>query len=207
MKEYTAMSNAVTVTGNGKAPVNALTKFANEIARSPFDGTILRFNKGEWLSGTGDFPGRISIGTEMIVAIDSLKHGWVKWVDQKPVEVRMGLVVENFEAPPRGELSDPFEENWPKDDDGQPVDPWARTIHIVLRARTLADGANDEDGLYTFITTSAGGRRAIADLCKQAAKHLDQNPIIALEKGSYKNVKKRLNVEVPILKIVGWEQK
>jgi undecaprenyl pyrophosphate synthase len=141
----------------------------------------------------------------MVVAIDSLEHGWVKWDDQKPIEQRMGLLIEGFETPPRSELGDTVKENWPVDDNGQQNDPWVRTVHVVMRDRTKLD--DDDDGLFTFVTSSYGGRQTISELCKQAAKHPDQNPIIRLEKSSYTQKKTARRVLTPVLKVIGWMQK
>jgi hypothetical protein len=184
--------------GNGK--VNHLAEFAKDIAPSLFDGRLLKFHKGAYLAGKEEED--IAIGTQLVMAIDSLQHGWVKWDDitNKPKVQRMGLVIEGYRAPPREDLDDVDPKQWPVRGNDVPTDPWQRTVYVVMRD-PKANG--DDEGVYTLVLSSWGGRRAIQDVCKQAVRHPNENPVISLEADKYTHTKYGL-VKTPVLKIVGW---
>jgi hypothetical protein len=184
----------------------ALQDFINDICDTPFQGRLLRFKDGDYLYRSGDAEPEVGKDTELVVSVDSLEHGWIKWIDKRPVERKMGLVVEGFRAPTRPELGDMDKDMWPRDErTDKPIDPWQRTVHVVMYDRTR--DADSEDGLFTFVTSSHGGRRAIQDLAKQAKKHMDQNPVVRLEEDVYTHSKLGYRIKVPVFKIVSWEQK
>jgi hypothetical protein len=187
----------------------ALQDFINDIYDSPFVGTLLRFKDGDFLyrvsDGEREAEREIEEGTELVVSVDSLEHGWVKWIDQRPVERKMGLVVEHFRAPARPELGDMDKDMWPRDKDDKPIDPWQRTVHVVMYDRTR--DADSDGALFTFTTSSYGGRQAIQGLAKQAKKHMDQNPVVRLESNAYTHSRLGYRIKRPVFKIVNWEQK
>jgi hypothetical protein len=189
-----------------EAASNPLEQFVAENDFSPFVGRILRFNKGDWLTKNDlGFDQEVDTNSEFVVAIDSLESGWVKWEDKQPVERRMGLAIEGFRMPARSALDDNDPTLWPFDERKQTrSDPWQRTYTVVLF--DSSKGADDETGLYTFVTSSTGGRKAITELCKQVVKHPNENPMIKLETGGFKSKKHGL-IKQPILKVVGWVQK
>jgi hypothetical protein len=65
------------------------------------------------------------------------------------------------------------------------------------------------DNVYTFVTSSKGGLRAIGELCKTYGKGFRQNPgqvpIVTLGQGSYLHPdKSRGRVRYPIFAPAGW---
>jgi hypothetical protein len=168
-----------------------------------FVGDLLKFNKGDYLAGQNNRD--IPIGTQMVANMDSVKIGWEKWEDGRPVEQRMGLVVENFKPARRAELGDNDRELWRIDESGKPRDPWNFTNHLVLAAA-------DDGELFTFATSTKGGLGAIGELCKtygaEMHQHPDEWPVIELDVDSYAHSDKTLGrIKIPVLTIVGWTPK
>ncbi len=163
-------------------------------------GELLKFAKGDYLAGQDNR--EIPIGTRLIANMDTLETGWVCWVDGKPADHRMGLVAEGFAPAWRKDLGDNDKSLWALDDKGNPRDPWQKTEHIVL--------ADPRDGtLYTFVTSSVGGRNALRDLCCDYAhgrrQHPDKHPVIELGVDSYQHTNKQLGrIKTPMFTIAGW---
>ncbi len=137
-------------------------------------GELLKFAKGDYLAGQDSR--EIPIGTRLIANMDTLETGWVRWMDGRPSEHRMGLVAEHFTPA------------WRKD-----LDP--------------SDGK-----IYTFSTSSVGGRNALRDLCTDYAhgrrQHPNEHPVIELGVDSYQHSNKQLGrIKTPTFVIVGWYPK
>lgn len=161
-------------------------------------GKLLRFSKGDYLVGDDE----IEAKTQMVANMANLLIGWIRWEDQKPAETVMGLLGEGYKPQKRNELGFDDESDWPVDKDGKPQDPWQETNYLVFM-----DPSDNE--LYTFTTSSAGGRNAISKLCKDYGTKRRMNPgkfpIVSLEVDSYKHKDTSLGrIKVPELKIVGW---
>jgi hypothetical protein len=109
----------VTLTGGGNRDV--YTVIADAIAPKHVQGSLLKFNKGEWLSGTAQEI--IPAGTRVIVAIDQILMGYVFWEDGKPIDHRM-VLVSSGEAPARRSELGVFDQSkWEKDTSGELRDP------------------------------------------------------------------------------------
>ena len=194
-----------------KPPETAVAKFGDnpflsygEAAGSrSFNGDLLKFSKGDYVAGQN---GRaVAVGTRLIANMDTLSVGWMRWEDSRPVEVRMGLVVERFKPARRAELGAHETSQWETDMEGRPKDPWAFTNSLELASE---DGGEQ----YTFSTSSKGGIGAIGELCKgfgeEMSAHPDEWPVIELDVGSYAHANKNLGrIKFPILSIVGWARK
>lgn len=136
--------------------------------------------------------------------MSQLRIGWIRWMDNKPTEQRMGLLIEGFRPPKRDELGDSDKEMWEAFDDGREKDPWQMTNQIVL-------GDPETETVYTFATQSKGGLSAIGELCKIWATAVKKNPgnvqmpIIELQFREYKHPNKQYgNIRTPKFNIVGW---
>ena len=66
--------------------------------------------------------------------MDELSTGWVRWGDNKPVEHRIGRVIDKFVPPQRRELGYDNKDDWPADDRGEVRDPWQFTNYLVLKS-------------------------------------------------------------------------
>lgn len=182
---------------------NAFEQYSEAASGNRIIGDLLKFSKGDWLVGReGD---EVAIGTRYVANVLDLKVGYMKWVDGKPVENRMGRVMDRFMPPVRSSLGDTDEEEWETDQDGNPRDPWQLTNTLILKA-------DDSDELFTFSTSSKGGIGAIGKLAGEFGKHMrarpNELPIIALDVDSYKHSdKSRGRIKVPVLKVVGWTDK
>jgi hypothetical protein len=101
-------------------------------------------------------------------------------------------------------LGDLDRETWPEGLDSSPADPWV--YQYLLPLEDLASGE-----IVIFVTPSAGGRRAVADLCSTYAKRVSKNaicgqPIVKLAKVDMPT-KKFGKVPRPCFEIVGWDDK
>jgi len=188
---------------NGNLPstntsANPWADYASEsTSRGPIEGKLLRFTKhGDYKAGQDgeDLPE----GTRLLVYMPGLKRGWVKWHEQKPVRHILGLVAEGYKAPPRSELGDMDETDWPVLN-GRPIDPWQNTRYLPML---------DESGeVYTFVTASNGGIQAIDSLVEQYSKRWrmkpDEIPIIEIHATSYDH-KQYGETFKPQFKVTGW---
>jgi hypothetical protein len=174
-------------------------------ARGGIEGTLLNFNKGDYLAGQEKE--EVPLGTAFQALIDKLMTGWVCWQDGIPVDKEnMGLVAERFVPPRRKELGDLDKTLWERDPNGQEQDPWQLTNYLPMRRI-------DNGEIYTFATNTKGGLAAIGELCKVYGKEMrrrpDQDPVIALDASSYQHRERSIGrVHVPVLnKIVDWVDK
>jgi len=172
----------------------ALTKFAQENGGGP-GGPLLKFKKGEGFILGAD---KIPEGTEYIAFPQEVRKGWSKFENKKLVEEKTGKPVLGFVVPERDELGDLDMNEWPKNDHGQPTDPWIQQSFLPLE--NAATGQ-----VVIFVSSSHGGRSAIATLCGTAARNVHRgNPRIRLRVGSYKH-NKFGRVEVPEFTVIGWD--
>jgi hypothetical protein len=161
-------------------------------AEEGYHDRILKFAKGLYSIGDDAVPE----GARYIAHPDNWVRGWVKFVDRRPVEQRVGRVVDGFKVPERDELGDTDETAWPEED-GRRRDPWAFQSYLPL-----VDEKTNE--MVVFVSGSAGGRRAIAGVCKAASQNPDNGlPVVMLGVGSYRH-KTYGRIEEPEFKVVGW---
>jgi len=190
-------------------------------------GQLLKFNKGDWVYGQNG--AEFEIGHKLIANMEQLLLGWVRWEDQKPVEQRMGLLVDGFAPAKRDELGFGYEpgdtdetcnkDGWEVDERSKlPRDPWQFTYYLVMKDLEIKD---EFEGVFTFSTSSSGGDTAIKDLCKIYGRKIrtgdvdsngnpidyqDYYPVVALRVGSY-NHSVYGKTKVPVLQVVGWSPK
>jgi len=169
----------------------ALMKAAQE-ERSDI-GKLLKFIKGHY--GVGD--DEVPLGYEYSAHIDQWMRGWVKFEDNTVTEKRIGRAADDFKVPEREELGDLDEAKWEMDATGKPRDPW--TLQSYLPFEDLENGE-----IVIFVSGSQGGRSAIANLVKVAARYRQRGqPIIKLAVRSYKH-KQFGRIETPDFPIIGW---
>jgi hypothetical protein len=184
---------------------NYFESYGAQASQRNIIGDLLRFNKGDYTYGMED--NILEEGTQVIVDMNTLSVGWQKWVDSKPVDANMGLVNEGFQPKRRKELGDLDEDEWEVDEtSNKPRDPWQFTNLCIMRQ--LGTSGEDE-GLYTFATSSRGGINAMGTLCKIYGKKVredeDALPIIELNVDSYKHSNPQYGrIKIPVLDVVGW---
>ena len=209
---------------DGIAPMperDVFEEYGESVSSRNIVGQLLKFSKGDWEAGEGE---TFEPGKKMIVNMDELLLGWLRWEDQRPADQRMGRLVDGFVAPPRHTLGygyDPTQDEdqtpdtaeWELDPTThQPRDPWQQTYYLVMKDPDIKD---EGEGIYTFTTSSVGGRNAIADLCKHYGRKRREHdnykaayPIVALKVGSYNHPNKAFGkIKTPGLATVGWAAK
>jgi hypothetical protein len=162
-----------------------------------FEGDFLNFNgqSGKWTRR------KESIGatTSFLCDMRGIALGWVKWIDGKPVDRVLGLLINGYVRPPRETLDDFAERYWPINSFGTPEDPWKKITYLPMRCKdddeNVVYGANSETALNavrSFIAvyhrTDRGGK----------------DPVVLLESSSFRN-KANGTTYVPKFKTVGWE--
>ena len=181
------MTNDLAISTN-----KALAKAAEEEGGDAL-GTLLKFNKGRYYKGDDE----IAPGREYVAHVDQWMRGWVKFEDNKPTERKIGKAVDNFQVPERDELDDNNSTQWEKDGTGKPRDPWSRQSYLPLE-----DVESGE--IVVFVSSSQGGRSAIAGLCGKAAQNPQRGkPRVRLGIRSYKH-REYGRIETPDFVIVGW---
>lgn len=171
-------------------------------------GRLMKFSTGDYLAGQENE--EIERGTRLIANMDQLLYGWVRWEDMKPAEQVMGLLGDGYKPPKRDTLGFGYQpgdktasdtSEWEVDEkSGVPRDPWMLTYYLLLR-RLDKDNKpveSTEEGLFTFTTSSTGGKDAVIDLCGKYGKwmrvHPNDYPIITLSKEQYNHPNKQYGV-------------
>jgi hypothetical protein len=128
--------------------------------------------------------------------------GWINFPgDDSPPQRVMGLLYDGFKMPPREELGDLDETQWPAGLDNSPQDPWLHQI-----ALPLMNAATQE--LLVFTTLNDTGRRAVGRLLQHYERMLrlnsDELPIVRLKVGGFNHRDPRVGwVSTPQFAIVG----
>src|SRR5262249_3141056 len=125
-------------------------------------------------------------------------RGWTKFEDDQVADAVMVKIADGVKLPEREALSDPDPKSWKETDgDGKPRDPWVKQWYLPLTSVDIGD-------FCCFVTSSAGGNSAIANLCRVNGNRQDGLlPIIALRTRSYKH-RQYGRIETPDLAITGW---
>src|SRR6476660_3566695 len=93
-------------------------------------GKLLTCSKGDWGIGQDKTP--VKAGAEFLFIVPEMMRGWLKWVDHAVAEADMGYVRDNFLVKHRMALGDDDEDQWEKNPDGTPRDPWSRSYRALL---------------------------------------------------------------------------
>ncbi|HYQ07207.1 MAG TPA: hypothetical protein VER26_09550 [Xanthobacteraceae bacterium] len=193
-----------TETKNELAPAglsDPFAAYADAIAPQYIIGEMLRFSKGDYIVGQDD---TVPAGTTFTVNLDELMAGWIKWVDNKPVEHIMVRVADGIPPKKRSDLGDDDKALWELDNQDKSRDPWQFTNYLPLM--------NEKGELFTFTTSSRGGLGAIADLSRRYARHRKRHPnvfpMIALNVDSYQHKIRELGrIKFPVFEPAGYAPK
>ena len=179
---------------------NPFEDYADRTDTQMWLGALLKFNKGEYLVGRD---GEVCPEKELVAIMPGLLCGWIRWEDSYPVEHVMGLLLEGYVPPARSTLGHDDKTQWEQQDSGAPRDPWQQGVYLPMIS------VNGEV-VYTFTTTSDGGRRrAVAPLCKEYGAHMrthpDELPLIGLEQDSYMHPDRSIGrVKYPLFPVKKW---
>jgi hypothetical protein len=155
-------------------------------------GDILQYLDGHYVIGKTE----PADGREF--AVMGVMTLWTKWVAN---QAEHRITEPGHYHPERDELGDLDQTKWELGLDGRPKDPWQDTRHLFL-----VDPETGQEA--TFITPSAGGRKAVGDLASQIRNVRRGNPgaiaVIRLESTTWKT---RFGIKPrPSLKVIGWKQ-
>ena len=158
---------------------------------------LLKFKKGQYESDGEVVPW----GKEYIAHCIGWTKCWIKFWDQKVVDRKMYRVADGKRPPDREELGDLDRGEWQAGPNGQPADPWVYQYLLPME-----DKAGD---LVVFVTSSIGGKRAVADLCKSYSRRTartgqSEQPVIKLG-GATMPTRMYGDVPRPNFEIVGWD--
>jgi hypothetical protein len=167
---------------------------ADEGGQRILRGTLVKFADWQWTAGKEAAripPEREFVATETIAA-------WVKWQGGKPVEYIVRA--SGADLPEREELGDTAEGTWELTPNNEPKDPWANTRLVRLLDPVTAE-------VFTFTTSSWGGRNAVIDLADQIVRmrqaHPGAVPVVQLDALPMQTRYGRKSK--PLFKIVGWK--
>ena len=95
----------------------------------------------------------------------------VKWFDGHPVDgtFQLASIARGERLPFRNELGDYDESLWEEGLDGKPKDPWSYGHRQIMKGWT-------DETLYTFRTSSFGGKKAMQLLYGEYERQKDQHP-------------------------------
>src|SRR6516164_1183375 len=184
---------------DNRTPVQA---YLDEIAPASIVGRLVKFNKdGNFV--TTDDDAVIGDDVDFVALVDQTLVGWIKFAGEgAPPDRIMGLLYDGFVMPARGTLGDDDQAKWEIGLNGQPQDPWSHQIYVVLERR------DESHELFTFVTSSITGRRAIGNLLRHYDRMERANanafPIVRLKVGGFNHRDDRVGwVKVPVVAVVG----
>ena len=197
-KEVTVRAKAHVVVPDNR---DYAERYLDEVAPVSIVGRMIKFGKdGEFF--THDDGAGISEDTDFIALCDETLIGWVKFGGAgEPPERVMGLLYDGFQMPPRSALGDDDPSQWELGLDGQPADPWQHHQYLVLQQA-------DTKELFTFVTSSKTGRRAVVDLLRHFKRMRKESPgdvpVVRLKVGGYQHSDARVGwVKKPIFVLFG----
>jgi hypothetical protein len=159
--------------------------------------TLLKFKKGEYFSANEEVP----LGTEFIAHCIGWTRGWTKFENQAVVDRKMFRVADGRRPPDRDELDANDPTQWPIGISGQPADPWVFQFYLPMENRETGE-------VVIFVTSSFGGKRAVADLCKTYSRRVartgkSEQPVIKLDKAKMPT-RQWGDVPRPSFEVIGW---
>ena len=192
--------------GNGTAlavPDNrtSVQAYLDDISPASIVGRMIKFNKeGKYV--TTDDNEAIGDEIDFIALADQTLIGWIKFNGEgEPPDRVMGLLYDGFTMPARETLGDTDAAGWEVGLDGKPQDPWQHHMYLVLQRA-------DTSELFTFVTSSITGRRAIGNLLRHYERTRrgkdDSYPLVRLKIGGFQHRDDRVGwVKTPVIAVVG----
>jgi hypothetical protein len=194
-----AKTGAGTVTSSdNRDPVQ---QYIDEIAPASIVGRMIKFSKeGKFVTHDDGEP--INEDVDFTALCDQTLIGYMKFgAEGEPPDRVMGLLYDGFIMPARETLGDLDTTKWELGLDGKPADPWQHHVYLVLQR-------GDTGELFTYVTSSVTGRRAIGNLLRHYDRmrksHPDEYPVVRLKVGGFQHRDERVGwVDTPVLAVVG----
>jgi hypothetical protein len=185
--------------------VEGLDAYAKTGAPAWF-GELLKFNgkTGEWSAGKENLP--IEQGRVLAAVVPEILAGHVLWMDGELADQSWVPAFQFNPREHRASLGNHDEDLWPRDEKGEPVDPWKEGVMLPM-----VDPATREE--FTFSSSSVGGVRATKRLTSTYVKQMKAAPettrgcvpIVALGSSSYQHTdKKRGTIYNPSFEGLDW---
>jgi hypothetical protein len=176
-------------------------RYLDEVAPASIVGRMIKFSKdGAFI--THDDGKEVDEDAEFVVLADQTLVGWIKFNGEgEPPDRNMGLLYENFCMPARETLGDLDETKWEEGLDNQPADPWQHHMYVVLQHTDTAE-------MYTYVTSSKTGRRAVGNLLRHFDRmqrsHPHEFPVVRLRTGGFQHKDARVGfVNTPVFVVCG----
>jgi hypothetical protein len=176
-------------------------KYIDEIAPASIVGRMIKFSKdGEF--ATTDDDAVIGDDVDFTALVDQILIGFIRFNGEgAPPDRVMGLLYEGFMMPSRKSLGNLDQSQWEMGLDGKPQDPWSHQVYLVLQR-------GDSGELFTFVTSSITGRRAVGTLLRHYDRmqrtRPDQYPVVRLKVGGFQHKDDRVGwVKTPVIAVVG----
>jgi hypothetical protein len=175
--------------------------YLDGIAPASIVGRMVKFTKDGKFSCTDD-ESEISEETDFIALVDQTLIGWIKFNGQGEAPSReMGLLYDGYVMPARETLGDNDQAHWEVGLNGPPADPWQHQIYLVLQAIESGE-------MFTFVTSSITGRRAVGTLLRHYDRmvktHPHTYPIVRLKVVGFQHRDDRVGwVATPVIAAIG----
>jgi hypothetical protein len=177
------------------------SRYLDEVAPAGMVGRMVKFSK-DGVFVTSDDSSPIPEDAEFVCLADQTLVGWTKFNGPgQPPSREMGLLYDNYNMPERECLGDLDPAQWETGLDGQPADPWQHHQYLVLQDTNTSE-------LFTFVTSSKTGRRAVGNLLRHFDRmqrsHPGEFPVIRLRAGGFEHRDARVGfVKTPVLVVCG----
>jgi hypothetical protein len=178
-----------------------VSRYLDEVAPASIVGRMIKFSKdGKFV--TPDDESEISEDQDFTALCDETLVGYVKFNGPgEPPDKHMGLLYDGFVMPDRKTLGDLDKSKWELGLDNEPDDPWQHHQYLVLQQA-------DTKELFTFVTSSKTGRRAVGNLLRHYDRLRRSNandvPVVRLCTGGYKHKDDRVGwVVTPVFVVFG----
>ena len=148
---------------------------------SSFEGELLKFSKGEYLARNDEL---IELGTEFVAHVPACMSAGRSGRTASRSSMRSASWPTGIVRRTAADLGNNDPSAWEVDDQGQPRDPWQKTMYLPLIER--ATGRR-----FSFTTSSKGGFSAIGALAAGVWRRIRDNPndlpVVSLAVGSYRH--------------------
>jgi hypothetical protein len=177
-------------------------KYIDEVAPANIVGRMVKFGKdGKFVTADDDEP--IDESAEFVALCDETLIGWIRFHrdGETPPDRVQGLLYDGFVMPPRETLGDMDQTQWVNGLSGKPEDPWKHQMCLVLQHTETRE-------LFTYVTTSDTGRRAVGNLLRHYDRMrrsgTDEVPVVRLKVGGFNHRDDRIGwVPTPVFAVVG----
>jgi hypothetical protein len=199
-KELVSQTQEAAKVAAAEYNANYRLRYFDEVAPSGIAGRGVKWKDAAFI--TADDGKELPADAEYLCLADQTMVGWIKFNGQgeAPDKV-MGPLFDGFIMPSRESLGDTDQSAWEVGLSGQPADPWQHQIMLVLQDRVSSE-------LYTFITSSITGRKAVGTLLRHYERmrraYPDDLPTVRLGKGGFKHRDSRVGwVDTPLFTVIG----